>query len=612
MKEEKNKNSALHKAKKSLKDSDLTVEEIIQLFEYFQSYRKTIEPKINLVRKFYDGEFWNTVRSKLPKYQITPDTNYIEYATSNIINSVYAANYVAQVLAKTEEEKETVRMLNSLLQDTFDKGGLKIMYPKLGKNALLANYGGIQVGWSEGIINAENEYKSTKSRPEFKLIPYKELYLDPSIVNYKEGRAMFIARRQSVFDVLSESLYKEAMQELIDRTKQGDKEFNLNDMSGTSENYKAEINIYSRTVVVIECYIRTDEGIDKVVLINKKHVIYHQRNIQPSTFPVRVLYNESPESDPYGIPFFTKIIQNYVTLNLLDSIEATSSFLTQNRPKVVNAQSGINYREFTKHGNEPHIAFPVKGNPRDVVAYIDQQPLPRMEMLKMRLEASIMLVTGVDPRYTGRDTGSVQTTGGMDMQQQRIISMSDNTRITNLEVFVEDLTKLVLDMYLELSSDSYEVTAKNRITGAPTGDAPKEINFKELREAKKNQNYELVMHAGPHLPKNIMQIAENADELMNYQGQYQFNPPIITPEEWLMWKNIPQKDLILQRMRLNAQQNDTEELVADLMTFADLIEKGVTPEEAVQIIVEEKQFKRDNPDLPANQRQQGELNTPIL
>ena len=178
------------------------------------------------------------VRSKLPKYQITPDTNYIEYATSNIINSVYAANYVAQILAKTEEEKETVRMLNSLLQDTFDKGGLKIMYSKLGKNALLANYGGIQVGWSKGIINAENEYKSTKSRPEFKLIPYKELYLDPSIVNYKEGRAMFIARRQSVYDVLSESLYKEAMQELIDRTKQGDKEFSLNDISGTSENYK--------------------------------------------------------------------------------------------------------------------------------------------------------------------------------------------------------------------------------------------------------------------------------------------------------------------------------------------------------------------------------------
>ena len=60
MNEEKNKNSALHKAKNSLKDSDLKKEEIIQLFDYFQSYRKTIEPKINLVRKFYDGEFWNT------------------------------------------------------------------------------------------------------------------------------------------------------------------------------------------------------------------------------------------------------------------------------------------------------------------------------------------------------------------------------------------------------------------------------------------------------------------------------------------------------------------------------------------------------------------------
>ena len=59
-----------------------------------------------------------------------------------------------------------------------------------------------------------------------------------------------------------------------------------------------------------------------------------------------------------------------------------------------------------------------------------------------------MRISGIDDRYLGRDTGSAQTTGAMDIMNQRI-SMSDNTRIAMLKEFIKNITELILKFYIE-------------------------------------------------------------------------------------------------------------------------------------------------------------------
>jgi hypothetical protein len=238
------------------------------------------------------------------------------------------------------------------------------------------------------------------------------------------------------------------------------------------------------------------------------------------------------------------------------------------------------------------MAFPVKGDPDKVVRYVDVQALPNTENLKDRLENSIFIVTGVDPRYLGRDTGSVQTTGGMDLQQQRIISMSDNLRINNLESFVENLTELIIDFYIEFGTEYRSVRRTQNGDAKDNGDADK-INFKKIADNK----FDYEMNAAPHLPKNKMRLADAATQLLQLQGQFQFQPPIITHQEWLMWQDFPQKDLIMQRIKGAMQQMDEEDLVADLLSFGGLIDKGMSPQDAIQTLVQERQMKRDNPTL---------------
>lgn len=581
-----------------------TKEELISTFQYFRAFRAKKEAIWKLVRAFHAGDFWKDLAEKLPDHQIMPDTNYLEYIEKGIVNSVYSGNYSANCLPRDYKDNDFALGLNSFINYRWDKLKMKSMYPKLGKNAILYNYAGIQMGWNADLIGGSLT-KREQGAVESKFLPPEQIYLDPSITDYLAGRAIFLSKKVSLFDLLSEpalnkgaKAYKEKLSTNGKFNPQPNENADAGDIHGEAD----PINEYSRSVHLIEAFFKVegDGGkwrIDHVFIADKDFILHVKKDIKPKTFPIRILYENEPDSDPYGISTSRKILANIVAINMIDSIEATHLYATQNRTKLVNVKSGINYRSFAKFGNTPHIAFPVNGDPKNVVQYVDVQQLPNPGPLVERLEAKITIMTGVDARYTGRDTGSVQTTGGMDLQQQRVMSMTDNLRIVGLENFVESLTELFIDYYIQYGGVYNEVKRQKATGLAIEHDEGKgEIDFGKIER----NEFDYTMNAAPYLPKNSVRLSDAADQLLLMQGQYQFEPAIITHEEWLMWKDFPQKELILQRIRGAMQQLDTEELTADLLSFAGMVDKGMQPEDAINTLVQEKQMKRDNPGL-ANQ-----------
>jgi hypothetical protein len=62
--------------------------------------------------------------------------------------------------------------------------------------------------------------------------------------------------------------------------------------------------------------------------------------------------------------------------------------------------------------------------------------------------------------------------------------------------------------------------------------------------------------------------SQQADNLMQMQGQFQFDPPVITPEEWIEMKDFPNKADILARMerdRESKNQQDLDNLTNQIM-----------------------------------------------
>ncbi|MFA6660516.1 MAG: hypothetical protein WCS62_02780, partial [Bacilli bacterium] len=223
--------------------------------------------------------------------------------------------------------------------------------------------------------------------------------------------------------------------------------------------------------------------------------------------------------------------------------------------------------------------------------------------VKIRLENSIFQVTGVDPYYKGRMTNSIQTTGATQAFQARVTMLTDNARITLLEEFCEDLTRLVLDFYFAYGGDKSYTVPKLSATGTNKVIGMHKLNFSELRSEEVKFDYTIA--ASTLLPMNQANLFESAKALYEMQGQYNFKKQLITEQDLVRFSDFPQKDLWLQRLEKEDQNSVAENLVADLTNFASIfsrfLSEGMSEEEAAQqaisVLIEEKNAMKQDPSI---------------
>ena len=58
------------------------------------------------------------------------------------------------------------------------------------------------------------------------------------------------------------------------------------------------------------------------------------------------------------------------------------------------------------------------------------------------------------------------------------------------------------------------------------------------------------------------------------------------PEEWLSFQEFPQKDFMVERMKIQRQATKAQEVTEILSTFAGLLGQGIPPEEALELTVQ--------------------------
>lgn len=569
---------------------EYTVSELMKLFNEYSAYKQSILGEWRLIRSLYKGEFWQVFKKNLKEYTVTPDWNYFEYVIQAYMNSIYSGAFIGTVSPRREEDSAAVNALNAFINYNWSKWGMKNKYLHIGENGELYNLGAVRVDWDE----AEGTIKLRTVSPQ-------ELNFDPSVEDYREGAAMFIERAVNIDTLAKNPNFKNKVSEFLTRNTKY-----LTDKTLTKRiaGYENNQGIDNKTVSLIECFIRNDEGkIDQVYILDESTIIHEVRDIELKEFPVVCYFPQRPDGNPYGNSKLNKILNTVIALNLLDSMEATQPYRLLNRVRFVNVDGRINMRSFADYGNTPGASFEVKGNPRDILSYQDIPTIPDLTNIKNRLENSIFQITGVDPYYKGRMTNSLQTTGATQAFQARVTMLTDNTRITLLEEFCEDLTRMVIDFYFTYGGErNYNIpklsaTGTNRVVGTEV------INFAKLASAK--VEYDYTISASTLLPMNQANLFESARALYEMQGQYQFKTPIVTEQDLVRFSDFPQKDLWLQRIERDAQAKAGETLISDLTNFANIfsriLSQGVTAEQAaqqaIQLLIEEKNMMRQDPSI---------------
>ena len=554
----------------------MELKDILDIFHYFATEKGEYNKVCTQLDAYDSGNFWTHVKAKLPKHQMLVDTNYINYVKQNQVNSIYSGGYIADVAPRSAEDEDLARKVNMFLEFVYDDVNLNYYQLLAGERAALLNVGAIMIQW---------DGKKNKVVPRF--IETASLYLDPAVRAYQEGSALFVAEIISKRDLYrSKPEYKEKLEQNKELGQAASTQYGRHYIGSKTPTSNDNI------VYLLNAFIKNDNGgIDQYVIGNENVILESKENIKPDCFPVAVLYALPPVKDVYGFNVTKLVLRNCLALNLLDSIGVTHVYAQQRRATLMRRDIGISVDYLSANINNPDTTIPVDGDPTKAVHQLDLPDLPNFLVeYRARLEESIFLISGVDPIYTGRQTNSVTTTGGVERMQQRS-SLTDATKITMLEHFTKQLTKMVFDFYVEFG-DKYKVYNKAKHKALKE---VYEVDFKAFRDKK--IDFDFVMNASPYLPKNRVRYAEAATQIMEMQMQYQMNPPLITPEEWLGYQDFPQKDMMLQRIEAQRLKNDTDEITENVVNFSSLIQQGVTPEGAVQMLADEKAMMRENPKL---------------
>ena len=539
------------------------------------------------------GKLWDVVEAKMPKYQLTPDSNWINYIKENLVASIYTTGRYANLIPKSEDDKKFVIEFNSALETVWENIRADYYQFLAGERAALLNIGITMVGWKKNTIGGTKNHwyqgdimLKNIDPMKFRRDPYADVFDNAEYCYYYDDYSMSIIR--------SKELYAKRIQEIekqIGKLKdQGVISDTVPAVTDRQKTNTAQTNYHKVTYyyTMYTCSDKDDkEGykIAEVHLLDDQYVLYCNKDLKPKMFPFAILYCNEPAGDIVGASEPAKQFKSNFVYNLLNSIYATHAYKAQRPPRFVNQSTGINLRQFAKYGNDADKTFIVNGDATKAVHYAQFPALPpELLQVKQDLGRDIKDCSGIDEMYAGKNTGSIQTTGGMDTLTE-ITAQRDNQKILQFEMYTKRLTELVVN-HLITFGDKRTYTVSDPIT--------QQIKTVELDFPKVDDDirfrYELDIEM--YLPRNRARLSSVANMLLEKQAQYKPDPEIITVEEWLLMQDIPFKDMIFKRMGIQRNTRITEQVAQTLEMFATLVDGGVDPDVAVEQVANQLQAQQ--------------------
>lgn len=550
-------------------------------------YTKVLE-RMRILDGTDRGKMWDVIKARFPRYQLTPDSNWVNYIKENLVASIYTTGRYAQLMPKSDEDISFVVEFNSALETIWDNIKAEYYQFLAGERAALLNIGITQVGWDKTLIGGTKNHWY-QGDIKFKNIDPMKFRRDPYADTFDNAEFCYYYDDYSLAVIKAKELYRARLAEIekaigtLDNTNSLTEAItpatDRQNKSTTSSNYHRVTYFYT---VYNDDSEKEGYKIAEIHLLDDEYVLYCNKDLKPRMLPFAILYCNEPAGDIVGTSEPAKQFQSNLAYNLLNSIYATHAYKAQRPPRFVNADSGINLRQFAKYGNDADKTFIVRGDATTAVHYAQFPQLPpELLQVKQDLGKDIKECSGIDEMYAGKNTGSIQTTGGMDTLMEAT-SQRDNQKLLLYEEYTKRLTELVVNNLVQFGDKrSYTVTD-------PITQQTKMVTF-DFPKIDDDIRFRYSLDIDTYLPRNKARLAMIANMLLEKQAQYKPDPEIITVEEWLLMQDIPFKDMIFKRMGIQRNTRITEQVAQTLEMFATLVEGGVEPDLAVEQVANQLQ-----------------------
>ena len=547
----------------------ITIEQLKENWKEAQAAYQPAFKRAQVIDATDRGKLWKAINANFPKYQVLPDTNHVSYVKNNLLASLYSVGRSAELLPTTEEDMETVTHLNIVLDHIWDTQQVAYYQMLAGERAALLNIGITQVGWDNNVLKGTDDMFS-KGTATLKNISPLKFMRDPFAIDLETSAYCMTWDEYHKNTILRNKSY-EGFKEYAE---ENDRKLSQNTVKLMTDQQTPPTKDYYQVVIH---WVQLDGKIHEIHTVDSDHILLVKEDIQPSIFPFAILHCNVPAEDVIGTSEPSKIFANSVAYNLVNSLILTAEVKNQKPPRFVSNMSQINLRDFVKHGADSDYTFIVQGDASRAVHY-HQFPMVSQTAYNTigTLAGDMQLVTGVDGKYTGKDTGSLLTTGGMEQMLDQA-TLIDQPKIVNYEHYTTKLTKLILGN-LRAFGSKRKYFLKDKETRQLKNIT---VNYDELKD---DTMFDYTLSISAYLPKNKQRIAQMANVIMEKQMQYQAagqDVQLITPEEWLAMQDLPLKEKMLERMGVERSQDYIDKVAKTIFQYAEFLDQGMTGDDAL-------------------------------
>lgn len=574
---------------------EYTAADLIQEFQDAMNHKQEQARIFKILDAADHSDIWKTYNRKIPSHVQTPVNNPITIIKEATKASIMPTEYAGDYRPMSMQAKELAMTANKYFQLKWNAANLDDSNAEAADYAYLHGTSGVLFGWDNDVVDPSDvtQQMTLKGEIQAKAWHPSNIFPDPGAATVEEMQYLFFAERKSraflkTIPRFAEALY--AIENSIDATGNVDPNYILDKSKQSDKNIVTFLTCYKRVIRQqmdpLTGMMTLKPAVD-IIYMAGHNILDISPNIQPATIPFVPLYDERIPNNFWGISKCYKVLSMVLTLNQLDSTEATAYFQNQNPAEFVNALAGLNVADYQNKRQNPNAAFTVNCDPRIVSAFAARPDLPKnLDSFRQYLITMIQKVSGVDSAYLGESYGSIQTTGGVTQALDRA-TMRDATRIKSIDKFIRKELELITQFYI--------------MHGQQESFYPQEINNRQQNQATEMQfdptaligRHDIQICVSNSAPRSNQSYEDAAQKLFELQMKYQPSahgyPDLITPEELVDWLNIPkaQQNVIVERMRNQMQLMKVEEYTAVLTAVGTLTQGGMPVEMAVQEVAKQ-------------------------
>ena len=168
-------------------------------------YTKVLE-RMRILDGTDRGKLWDVVKAKFPKYQLTPDSNWVNYIKENLVASIYTTGRYATLMPRAEADIKFVNEFNTAIETIWDNVKADYYQFLAGERAALLNIGITQVGWDKNLIGGtknhwyQGDIKFKNIDPmKFRRDPYADVFDNAEYCYYYDDYSLAIIKGKEIY-----------------------------------------------------------------------------------------------------------------------------------------------------------------------------------------------------------------------------------------------------------------------------------------------------------------------------------------------------------------------------------------------------------------------------